>query len=53
MVAKASDYVVNPQIWPRTALQYEYINKSVSFQDLDFKHFVAGELEILSWKKIK
>lgn len=35
MVAKASDYVVNPQIWPHTVLQYEYINKSVSFQDLD------------------
>ena len=53
MVAKASDDVVNPQIWPHTVLQYEYINKSVSFQDLDFNLFVAGELEILSSKKIK
>ena len=53
MVAKASDYVVNPQIWRHTALQYEYINRSVSFQDFELKRFVAGELEILSSKKIK
>ena len=33
MVAKASDDVVNPQ----TALQYEFINKSVTFQELDLK----------------
>ena len=30
MVAKASDDVVNPQ----TALQYEFINKSVTVQEL-------------------
>ena len=30
-----------------------YINKSVAFQDLDFKLFVAGELEIISSRKIK
>ena len=53
MVAKASDDVQNPQTWPQTALQYEYINKSVAFQDLDFKLFVAGELEIISSCKIK
>ena len=49
IVAKASDDVQNPQTWPQTALQYEYINKSVAFQDL----FVAGELEIISSCKIK
>ena len=53
MVAKASDDVQNPQTWPQTALQYEYINKSVAFQDLDFKLFVAGELEIISSRKTK
>lgn len=53
MVAKSSDDVQNPQTWPQTALQYKYINKSVAFQDLDFKHFVAGELEIISSRKIK
>ena len=52
MVAKASDDVVNPQTWPQTSLQYEYINKSISFQDLDFKLFVAGELETIGLKKI-
>ncbi|VDI04268.1 Hypothetical predicted protein [Mytilus galloprovincialis] len=50
MVAKASDDVQNPQTWPHTTLQYEYINKSVSFQDLDLKLFVAGELEIIGSK---
>ena len=35
-----------------TAL-HVYINKSVAFQDLDFKLFVAGELEIISSRKIK
>ena len=53
MVARASDDVQNPQTWPQTALQYEYINKSVAFQDLDFKLFVAGELEIISSRKTK
>jgi hypothetical protein len=53
MVAKASDDVVNPQTWPQTALQYEFINKSVTFQKLDLKLVVAGELEIISSKKIK
>ncbi|CAC5400129.1 unnamed protein product [Mytilus coruscus] len=53
MVAQASDDVQNPQTWPHTTLQYEYINKSVSFQDLDLKLFVAGELEIIGSSKIK
>ena len=53
MVAKASDDVQNPQSWPQTALQYEYINKSVAFQDLGFKPFVAGELEIIRSRKTK
>jgi hypothetical protein len=53
MVAKASDDVVNTQTWPRTALQYECINKSVTFKELDLKLSVAGELEIISSKKIK
>ena len=52
MVAMATDHVVNPQIWPQTNLQYEYVNKGVTFQQLDFKLFVAGELEIISSKNI-
>jgi hypothetical protein len=52
MVAMATDHVVNPQIWPQTNLQYEYVNKGVTFQQLDFKLFVAGKLEIISSKNI-
>ena len=47
MVAKASDDVVNPQIWPQTALQYEFVNKSIAYQDLDFKLFVSSKLQVL------
>jgi hypothetical protein len=53
MVAKTSDDVQNSQTWSQTALQYENINKSVAFQDHDFKFFVAGELEIISLRRIK
>lgn len=53
MVAMATDHVVNPQIWPQTNLQYEYVSKGVTFQQLDFKLFVAGELEIISSKTIR
>jgi hypothetical protein len=48
IVAMATDHVVNPQIWPQTNLQYEYVSKRVTFLELDFKLFVAGELEIIS-----
>ena len=53
MVKKASDDVVNPQIWPHSLLQYEYVNKDTKYQDLDFRLFVAGELEIITTSKIK
>ena len=43
----------NSQIWSQTALQYDNINKSVAFQDHDFNFFVAGELEIISLRRIK
>lgn len=53
MVKKACDDVVNPQIWPHSMLQYEYVNRNTKFQDLDFRLFVAGELEIITSSKIK
>lgn len=28
--------------------QYEHVSKQVQFKDLDFKLFIAGELEIIS-----
>ena len=46
--AKASDHVKNPQKWPHSHLQFEYVNKQVKYDELDFKLFIAGELEIIS-----
>lgn len=46
--AKASDRVKFPQKWPHAHLQYVHVSKHVKFEDLDFKLFVAGELEIIS-----
>ncbi len=46
--AKSSDKVKYPQRYPHSSLQFEYVNKSVSFENLDLKLFVAGELEIIS-----
>ena len=46
--AKASDKVRHPQKWPHAHLQYEHVNKQVKFDDLDFKLFIAGKLEIIS-----
>lgn len=46
--AKSSDKVLSPQKWPHAHLQFEYVNKQVKFDDLDFKMFIAGELEIIS-----
>ena len=49
---KPSDTVRFPQIWPHSALQYEYVSESVSFMSLDIKKFVAGELEVVLSKRI-
>lgn len=49
---KSSDSVLFPQIWPHSALQYEYVSESVDFMSLDIKTFVAGELEIILGKRI-
>ena len=46
--AKASDKVRYPQKWPHAHLQYEHVNKQVKYDELDFKLFIAGELEIIS-----
>ncbi len=42
---KASEEVSNPQVWPQTCLDYEFIANPIEFKDLDFGLFVAGELE--------
>jgi hypothetical protein len=49
---KASDQVKTQLLWPQFALQYEFVNDSVSFKDLDITLFIAGELEIITSKGI-
>jgi hypothetical protein len=49
---KPSDEVVKKQLWPQSKLQYEYAGSKMSFEDLELNLFVAGELEIISGKKI-
>ena len=47
MEAKASDIVINPQIWPHVALQIEHVGRNYAFHELDLRLLVAGELEII------
>ncbi len=47
LTAKSSDRVKYPQIYPHTSLQYEFVSANVEFKHLDFRQFVAGELEII------
>ena len=46
--AKSSDKVKDPQRWPHAYLQYEFVNKQVKFDELDFKLFLAGEISIIA-----
>ena len=48
LTVKAADVVVRPQTWPHTSLQDEYASQGIEFGDLDFRLFVAGELETIS-----
>ena len=41
-----------PQKWPHAHLQYEYVNRHLKYDELDFKLFVVGELEILSGENL-
>lgn len=50
--AKASDRVKYPQKWPQAHLQYEHVSKQVKYDELDFRLFIAGELEIISEDKL-
>lgn len=53
LVAKATDVVRFPQTWPHVALQDDFSNQSLEFNDLDFRLFVAGELEIATSSDIQ
>ena len=48
LVARSTDQVRFPQTWPHVALQDDLFNQGVEFKDLDFRLFVAGELEIIT-----
>ena len=48
LTVKAADIVVHPQIWPHTSLQDEFASKGIEFNDLDFRLFIAGELETVT-----
>ncbi len=45
ITSKASEEVLNPQVWPQTFWDYEFIANPIEFKDLDFGLFVARELE--------
>ena len=49
---KSSDKVKQQLKWPHSALQYEFVNDNVEFNNLDMKQFIAGELEIITSKNI-
>jgi len=48
MVAKPTDIVKFPQDWPHIALQCDKVGGAYTFQELDVRLFVTGELELLS-----
>ena len=52
ITSKATDRVINPQIWPHTALQYDWCGQDVQFDQLNFAKLVGGELEIISSDQI-
>jgi hypothetical protein len=53
LVAKATDIVKFPQTWPHVASQDDFSNQSIQFNNLDFRLFVAVELEIATSQDIQ
>jgi uncharacterized protein YdcH (DUF465 family) len=49
---KAADIVRSPQLWPHLALHEELVDRQISYQELDMRLFVSGELEIISSNEI-
>ena len=52
MVAKPTDTVIFPQNWPHITLKCDRVGGSYTFQELDWRQFVTGELELLSSYRI-
>ena len=47
MVARQTDRVVRPQRWAHAEIMEEFGGKHITFQELNFRQFVAGELKII------
>ena len=46
--AKSVDLVLFPRVWPHSVLQYAFVSKDLKLFSLNFKQFVAHELEMIS-----
>ena len=51
LTAKASESIKNRQRFPHAHLRFDFASKNLSFDKLDIKLFVAGELEIIAASK--
>lgn len=47
MIARQTDRVQRPQLWAHAEIMEELGGRQLTFQDLNFRQFVAGELEII------
>ena len=47
-VAKITDNVVDPQIWPHTQLRLQYVTRDIAYEQLDVNLFVPGFREYIS-----
>ena len=52
IIAKPTDTVMFPQNWPHIALTSDKVGGAYTFQDLDIRLFVTGELTLLSSHRI-
>jgi hypothetical protein len=53
ITSKCSDSVKNRQKYPHSTLRFDFVNRNITFEKIDFNLFVAGELEIISSPKIR
>ena len=48
MVAKVSENVKSQEVWPHYNLMYNFVVDTVSFKELSFEQFIAGEVRTIS-----
>jgi hypothetical protein len=44
---RAIELVANPQLWPHQVLGFEFVSSPITYNQLDFRTWVTGELEIV------